>query len=96
MTSLLVNFYQGHGRDHRGRALSEIHAFSVDRLEHEHDFIQWLFPLRDPSPVNPGAPVLTDDDVAEFRADVALRDRLRASFAVMACFYGFAIEAGDG
>src|SRR5436190_1156687 len=94
--SRLLDFYGGNGADHRGRVLSDIQRFSLDRLEHEHDFIQWLFPLRTASPVNPEAPTLTDRDIARFRSDPNLAVRLRRSFAVMADFYGFQIRERDG
>jgi len=92
----LLDFYEGRGTDHRGRTLSDVQGFSAERLEYEHDFIQWLFPLRTPSPVNPEAPTLTDGDIARFRGDADLGASLRRSFAVMANFYGFEIANHDG
>jgi len=92
----LLDFYQGRGTDHRGRTLSDVQRFPVDMLEHEHDFIQWLFPLRTPSPVNPEAPILSEGDVARFRADERLKAALRQSFEVMLDFYGLVMEKGSG
>ena len=86
--SAIVAFYRG-GRDDRGRTLAEILNWDTDRLEHTHDFIQWLFPLRDRSMANPDAPVLSDGDVAEFRRDPALRQRMLDALAVMRAFYRF-------
>lgn len=90
-TERLIAFYDGTGTDHRGRTLADIHAFPHERLEHEHDFIQWLFPLPTPSPVNPAAPVLDDQSIAAFNQRPELRDALRRSFEVMASFYGFEV-----
>ena len=53
-------------------------------LEAVHDYIQWLFPLPEPSPFNPAAPVLTVADIAAFAADPSLR----AALARMEKFYG--------
>ena len=43
--SPIVQFYRGNGRDHRGRSLAEIVAWSDAMLESVHDYIQWMFPL---------------------------------------------------
>jgi hypothetical protein len=88
----IVRFYRGEGRDGAGRTIEEVWQFSAARLELTHDFIQWLFPLRDRSPFNPGAPTLTDRTVAAFRESGDLRDRLRRSLDVMLAFYGLRRE----
>ena len=62
-----IPFYSGEGTDDRGRTLADIQALDPSRMEYFHDFIQWMFPLRDPSRYNPGAPVLTDADIAAFQ-----------------------------
>jgi len=92
----LLDFYEGHGKDHRGRTLSDVHRFPVDMLEHEHDFIQWLFPLRTLSPVNPEAPTLSEHDIATFRSNDSLKTRLRQSFELMLAFYGLAVKQHEG
>lgn len=84
----IVAFYRNTGRDGAGRTLAEVHAFTDDELETHHDFIQWLFPLRERSAFNPSAPVLDDAVIAEFRTDPALRAALRRSLDVMLRFYG--------
>ena len=86
--SAIIRFYAGEGADDRGRWLRDIQAWDDDRLERVHDYIQWLFPLPEASGFNPGAPLLTPDDVAAFRADPALRRALLASLQRMRRFYG--------
>jgi hypothetical protein len=78
--------------DHSGRMLADILAWPDIRLEFTHDFIQWLFPMRVPSPVNPAAPTVDDATVKEFAADPALREALAASFLRMVTFYGFEVR----
>src|SRR6188474_203925 len=90
--SPLVAFYRGNGRDHRGRLLSHIHQYGFDDLERHHDYIQWLFPLPEPSGVNPDAPLLTVQDIATFRSDDSLRKTLLQSFKVMLQFYGLELS----
>ena len=87
MQDSIADFYSG-GRDAAGRTLSDILASSDERLEAVHDYIQWLFPTREPSGVNPLAPLVTDGTAAVFAADAALRDRLRLALDRMLVFYG--------
>ena len=93
--SALLRFHRGEGRDHRGRSLADIRAFDTDRLEGTHDFIQWLFPLPEPSGASAQAPILSREDRAAFQAEPALREALRASLDVMLRFYGLRRE-GSG
>src|SRR5207249_4524440 len=90
--SAIILFYRGSGGDHRGRRLDDILAWEDEMLEAVHDFIQWLFPLDEPSGANASAPVLTPDDIETFRREPALRDRLRDSLKRMLAFYGFALH----
>jgi Opioid growth factor receptor (OGFr) conserved region len=92
--SRLVEFYRGATPDTEGRTLADLWAFSDHDMEAVHDFIQWMFPLREPSRYNPHAPLVTDPDVAEFLADPALRDSLGHSFGRFLAFLGLAIEGG--
>ena len=91
----IVRFYRGDGRDGAGRSIEEVWSFSHDELEATHDFIQWLFPLRDRSAFVPWAPTLTEAAIAAFRDSDELRDRLRRSLDVMLGFYGLRrVEGG--
>jgi len=85
----LVAFFRGTGTDHRGRGLDAILARDDAWLESTHDFVQWLFPLREPSGVLPQAPRLDAATEAAFAADAALRDALGRAFERMLRFYGF-------
>lgn len=92
-TNQLISFYTdpSGGRDSRGRTLSEILQFPNRQLEHHHDYIQWLFPLPEPSPYNWGAPKIDQTTAHAFRTRVELRNRLRESLVRMASFYGFEV-----
>ena len=93
----LLRFYRLADADARGRMLPEIWGWDAARLESVHDYIQWLFPLPEPSAFNPDAPVLTDATIDAFRADPELRQRLLRSLTLMLDFYGLALEAdADG
>lgn len=93
--SLLLDFYRGNAADAEGRRLDDILARDDEFFEAAHDFIQWLFPLPEPSRFNRDAPLLTPDDIAAFRAEPELRARLLASFARTLRFLGL-VTAADG
>jgi hypothetical protein len=61
-----------------------------------HDYIQWLFPLDEPSAFNPDAPLVSAEDRRAFRADPRLAVRLRQALLRMLAFYGFDLEDRDG
>ena len=86
-SSRLLTFYRG-GRDDRGRSLTTILGWDRAQLESVHDFIQWLFPLPEASSANPGAPVLTPEDMDAFRREPELQERMRGALATMLGFYG--------
>ena len=92
--SRLLEFYRGEGRDVRGRSLAEVLAFPDDRWESVHDFIQWIFPLREPSGFNPDAPLLAEADVEAFRAEPELKGNLLRSLDRFLAFLGL-VREGD-
>jgi len=83
-----VTAFYGGDSDDRGRTLDEILAWNDENLESVHDYIQWVFPTRRPSGVNPHAPLVTTATVEAFTTDAALRQRLRQAFERMLRFYG--------
>ncbi len=90
----LLRFYRLEGADARGRTLADIWSWDAARLESIHDYIQWLFPLPEPSAFNPQAPILTEAAIEAFRADAHLRQRLHRSLTTMLGFYGLALATG--
>jgi hypothetical protein len=83
----IIGFLSGESPDSEGRYLSEIQKWSDSRLESAHDFIQWMFPLIEPSRVNQDAPLLDRETIAEIRSRPELLDAVRASFRCMQNFY---------
>jgi len=88
--SALLLFYRGLGPDHAGRHFDDIVAWDHHRLEMVHDYIQWLFPLPDPSRFNPDAPILTAADVMVFQTDPKLHAQVHRALDLMLDFWGFA------
>ncbi len=91
MPSRLIAFLSGQGRDAAGRTLDEILALPDGELESRHDYIQWLFPLMEPSRAVPGSPVLTAEERNLISTDSSIGTNLLRSAARMERFY----EAND-
>ncbi len=83
----IVAFYAGNAPDDRGRFHDDILRFDDDSLERVHDFIQWLFPLRERSGANRAAPRLDRTAIEAFLRP-HLRSALRRSLDRMLSFYG--------
>lgn len=64
--SEITRFYDGSGVDQNGRYISDYFKFDNKDMEGCHDWVQWAFPIPEPSSFNPGAPLLTKDDVQAF------------------------------
>jgi hypothetical protein len=92
---ILVQFYRGEKSDIRGRTIERIWQFTDLELEGFHDYIQWLFPLTEPSRFNSGAPILDQETVQAFRNSQTLRDRLRKSLEVMLHFYSLRLTTRE-
>ena len=95
--SKLLRFYRGDRPDSAGRRLDEILAWDDRLLEGVHDYIQWLFPLDEPSAFNSDAPLITPSDRDAFETDPVLAINVRRAFSRMLAFYGFRlVEAEAG
>ncbi|MET7245654.1 opioid growth factor receptor-related protein [Methylobacterium sp. EM32] len=75
------------GPDGNGRNFAEVLSFSDAQLESVHDYIQWLFPLREPSRAVPGSPVLGEEEADAIRRDSWARDNLWTAALRMNGFY---------
>lgn len=84
----ILAYLEGEGPDGCGRTVLDILACNDARLEATHDFIQWLFPLTEPSDAVPGSPVLVPGDVAAIRASDMAQCALAAATDRMTIFYG--------
>jgi hypothetical protein len=87
MTTELVRYLAGRGTDSRGRTASDVIALSDRELERSHDWVQWLFPLPTQSSAVPGAPVLSEADIAAIRADATALATLQRAVDRMIVFY---------
>jgi len=90
----IIKFYAGDSADDRGRYLRDILKWPDERLESTHDYIQWLFPLREASGFNPHAPTLDDAIIREFKTRSELQNNMRRALVRMLDFYGLRLDSG--
>lgn len=90
--SRLVEFHLGLAGDHIGRFIYDIWGFDAFWLEHDHKYIQWLFPIETSSKFNFHAPVLSYEDAAYFSDSMEMKANQQKSLALMCGFFGIDIE----
>lgn len=86
---LVLDFYEGRVVHPKGFTLDYVLGWDDGVLESEHSYIQWLFPLTEPSRAVRSSPLLEPQEIARFRDDPVLRQKVRRAFARMLGFYGF-------
>lgn len=97
-----VAFFEGTGKDDKGRLIGEICAYGAESLERNHDYIQRIFPLAVPSQCVTGAPTITGSEVTEIcdriinqgPSDTVCTNVARC-IGTMTKFYGLDFEAWD-
>lgn len=89
----IIEFYEGGKPGKCRHLLTDIWTYSFQRLEDGHDYIQWMFPLDEPSVHNLDAPVLTEEDIAIFQASPKLKWRVMTSLHVFMTFLHFTVDA---
>jgi hypothetical protein len=87
VTSRLVAFLEGSGTDSQGRGLSDIWQFDDDAIDFTHDFIQWMFPLREASGSNFTAPTLLASEIETIRSSLQCLRNLEESTKWMLSFF---------
>ncbi len=83
----IVMFLEGEGTDARSRTVFDVLAMDDVAMERTHDFIQWLFPLPEPSAAVPGSPVLTPGDIQAIRVSELAPIALAGATDRMIAFY---------
>lgn len=82
---LLFRFLSGTGKNYEGRYLYDIWEFAFSELESYHDYIQWIFPLKEESLYNRTAPVIEDETKYQTKE---IKDNMLRTLDVMLHFYG--------
>lgn len=87
-STALLAFYTNTSPSAAGYWFDDIISWPDSRLEECHDYIQWIFPLPEPSMHQPDSPLLSEACLQAFVSDQALRKRVAAIFHRMLQFYG--------
>ncbi|CAG8970883.1 hypothetical protein HYALB_00000862 [Hymenoscyphus albidus] len=88
----LVGFFSGTHKDRHGRSLADMIAYSDEKLERRHDYIQTLFPLPERSAIDLHAPIIDESVFNAFRSDPKLKASLLSAFHRILEFYGFELD----
>lgn len=67
----IIDFYTN---QKPGRTIQDIIALSDDELESDHSWVQWAFPLTEPSKYNLDAPILSPEDIRTLSKDKSVQD----------------------
>ncbi|MFW1135904.1 opioid growth factor receptor-related protein [Vibrio parahaemolyticus] len=86
--STIIEFQLGKGTDSQGRKIDEIWSLNDFWLEHDHKYIQWLFPIDTHTKFNRHAPHLTLEDIETFSNSEVLKQAQRNSLSIMLRFFG--------
>ena len=76
---MIVEFLEGTGTDRQNRKLPDIWLMKHSEIENTHDFIQWVFPLNEPSSAVPGSPVLSVSEIDAIRSRQTAKRNLSKS-----------------
>jgi hypothetical protein len=85
--SAIVRFLEGKGPDGAGRSIGNVLSFDLAALERYHNYIQWLFPMREESQAVAGSPVLTDSDIDAVKGSSVAQWNVRRAVELMDGFY---------
>lgn len=89
--SIAFEFLKGNGKNSHGKKLIDIWGYNDWQLEHDHAYIQWIFPLDTPSNHNSLAPVISRADIDNLNPDILflIQSNMIHSLSIMLHFYGF-------
>jgi hypothetical protein len=90
--SKIIKFYENRARDNYGRKLEEMQKYSYEQLENIHNYIQWMFPLREKSSMNLSAPIIKDKDIAYIKDSSLIKGNMLISTLLISDFWGIGKE----
>lgn len=88
--SKLLDFYEnGKLTDDGDDFVQIVVEWNNQDWEECHDFIQWLFPLPEPSKFNPDAPLLDDEFIERYKSTRELKVLVHAALDRALFFFGY-------
>lgn len=89
--SEIIDFYSGQVNKNN-ITIQEVWDFDYEKLEHVHNYIQWLFPMVEPDYWNRDTPKLSEEDILKFKESAVLGVRLLNSLETVLDFWGLEIN----
>ncbi len=80
-------FVQNKGTNLKGETYAEVLEYDNEKMETDHEYIQWIFPTNRPSEAVEGAPCLSNEEVLELRGNKVVTNNLMEGVARMQEFY---------
>lgn len=90
--SAITDFYGKLSKNPNGIDLYDVLNFDDEKLEHTHNYIQWLFPMVEPDYWNRETPKLTDDDIVVFKCSREMKERVVRSLIFILKFWGLRLS----
>lgn len=87
MSSVVTKFFEGTATNQSGLSWFDVLAMDNDQLEHSHDWVQWMFPLPEPSLAVPDSPVLEPGDILKITRNIELKSAYWIGVNRMCDFY---------
>lgn len=88
-------FLKGKGKDHKGRTWQDYLEMDEEMMEHDHEWVQWAFPIDTVSPHNPYAGLLFSSDAPHFKRNgIAYKTQLKLLRKYL-CTIGINISTPD-
>lgn len=75
----IIDFYRDEGQG-ANRTFEQIMVLDDIALEYAHDWVQWAFPLPEPSRAQPSSPVMVEADIEAFKTDELMRANVARMF----------------
>ena len=91
----IIDFYLERATDQKERYLTDVLALNQFWLEHDHKYIQWLFPIETQTKFNRHAPILSIRCRSHFSENEKLKENQRKSLNVMIDFFGMQWEGNQ-
>lgn len=97
---ITVEFYRGERGNQCGHTIDDILAWTDERLEAQHDFVQWVFPLQVPSNYNEDAPLPSDEELTVCKTDPLIQENFDRACCRFLSYLGLretaeGVEPGD-
>lgn len=83
----IVEFFRGVKANQSGLDWFQVISMNNEELEYSHDWVQWIFPLPEPSLAVPSSPVLVAADIHAISKNIELKSAYWVGISRVCDFY---------